>query len=322
MKKHVAKFLALTLVLTSVIVSSPSPMKVDVVSAATGESTTTPAKPATPSKTTTPGSTNVVVKDGDQVYTVVKGDMLWKIAKKFNLTLDQLLALNPQIKNKNTIFVGQKIIVGQKEEPVAAAPAPAKKLFHGFGEAANYRNFHGGILNITTASAIFDQDGKIVDLTWDVQEISATMFPGWADEKDTAAVATLKTSIDNKWQTKREILDGYGMKKAATSGKEWWEQLDYYETYFKGMTVAEVEAWVAKYTNPANKKPYNLANLGNGKLKEAEETLTKAAAEKLTDKEKAMLVDVTTSATMSLEDDHSFFISALKEAYNARNEIK
>lgn len=320
MKKHVAKFLTLTLVLTSVFVSSPSPMKVDVVSAATGESTTptttTPTKPTTPSKTTTTSSTNVVVKDGDQVYTVVKGDMLWKIAKKFNLTLDQLLALNPQIKNKNLIFAGQKIIVGQKAETVATAPVT--KYYHGFGEVANYRirGEKKDNLNLTTASVIFDQDGKIVSLTWDVMEVTYTLFPGWVDPNAEKSVKDeFKASIDNKWETKREELDEYGMKKSAVSGKEWWEQLDYYESFFKGMTVAEVEAWVEKYTD-ASKKPYKLAY--PEKLTDAD----KAAIANFTDKEKEMLVDVTTSATMSLQDDHSFFISALKEAYEARKEIK
>lgn len=45
-------------------------------------------------------------------YTVVKGDTLGKIARKNNLTLSELLALNPQIKNPNRIYPGQKIIVG------------------------------------------------------------------------------------------------------------------------------------------------------------------------------------------------------------------
>lgn len=323
MKKQVAKFLTLSLVVSSVIVSAPSPLKVDVVSAATNETTTTTTTTTTTKPTTTTTSTQVVVKEGDQVYTVVKGDVLWKIAKKFNLTLDELLKLNPQIKNKNLIFAGQKIIVGKKAAPVATTPATtttpttAKKLYHGFGELANYRFKGNGNLNITTASVIFDQDGKIVDLTWDVMEISDKIFAGWADPKlDSAAQAELKAKITADFETKREELDNYGMKKSAVSGKEWWEQLNYYESFFKGMTVSEVEAWVAKYTDPVNKRPYKLAY--PEKLTDADKT----AIANFTDKEKEMLVDVTTSATMSLQDDHSLFIDALKEAYAAREEIK
>jgi hypothetical protein len=48
----------------------------------------------------------------------------------------------------------------------------------------------------------------------------------------------------------------------------------------------------------------------------------KAATANFTAAEKQMLVDVTTSATMSLQDDHAHFMSALKEAYANRAEIK
>lgn len=51
-------------------------------------------------------------------YTVVKGDTLGKIARRNNMTLSQLLALNPQIKNPNFIRVGQKIVVGYNEKTV------------------------------------------------------------------------------------------------------------------------------------------------------------------------------------------------------------
>ena len=43
------------------------------------------------------------------------GDTLLKIAKRNNLTVDQLLAANKQIKNPNRIAVGDEIII-----PVAA----------------------------------------------------------------------------------------------------------------------------------------------------------------------------------------------------------
>lgn len=45
-----------------------------------------------------------------EYYTVVKGDNLTKIAKKYNTTVDELVRLN-NIKNKNLIYVGQKLRV-------------------------------------------------------------------------------------------------------------------------------------------------------------------------------------------------------------------
>lgn len=47
-------------------------------------------------------------------YTVVRGDNLTKIARKFDTTVAQLVAWN-NIKNPNLIIVGQKLIVGKKK---------------------------------------------------------------------------------------------------------------------------------------------------------------------------------------------------------------
>ena len=42
-------------------------------------------------------------------YTVRSGDTLWAIAARSNLTLSQLIALNPQIKNPNLIYAGDVV---------------------------------------------------------------------------------------------------------------------------------------------------------------------------------------------------------------------
>lgn len=42
-------------------------------------------------------------------YIVKKGDTLSKIALKYNTTVDNLLKLNPTIKNKNLIYINQRI---------------------------------------------------------------------------------------------------------------------------------------------------------------------------------------------------------------------
>lgn len=52
-------------------------------------------------------------------YTVVKGDTLSKIAVRNNITLAELLKLNPQIKNANLIYVGQVINLGNGVVKVA-----------------------------------------------------------------------------------------------------------------------------------------------------------------------------------------------------------
>lgn len=42
-------------------------------------------------------------------YTVRRGDTLWGIARANGMSLTALIALNPQIKNPNLIFVGEKV---------------------------------------------------------------------------------------------------------------------------------------------------------------------------------------------------------------------
>ena len=42
-------------------------------------------------------------------HTVVQGDTLWGISRKYGLSLDELLKLNPGIKNPNRIYVGEKV---------------------------------------------------------------------------------------------------------------------------------------------------------------------------------------------------------------------
>jgi LysM repeat protein len=51
-------------------------------------------------------------------YTVKRGDTLGGIAKQYNTTVATLLRLNPQIRNPNRLWVGQKISVpAQAEQP-------------------------------------------------------------------------------------------------------------------------------------------------------------------------------------------------------------
>ena len=44
-------------------------------------------------------------------HRVVKGDTMWALAKRYGLSLSELIALNPQIKNPNLIYVGQEVRV-------------------------------------------------------------------------------------------------------------------------------------------------------------------------------------------------------------------
>ena len=48
---------------------------------------------------------------GSVTHSVVGGDTLWGIARRYGVELEALLAANPGIKNPNLIYVGQKVVV-------------------------------------------------------------------------------------------------------------------------------------------------------------------------------------------------------------------
>lgn len=209
--------------------------------------------------------------------------------------------------------------------PAVTTPAPVvttivkevqKKLWHGTGMVPNYR-FRGGAkdnLNVTTASVVFDEAGRIVDLEWDVLEMTPTMFQ-WQPATITVAEQGPVNDAILAFESKRQEGFAYGMAKAALTKKEWFEQLDFYEEFFKGMTVTEVAMWFNKYTD-VNGRPYKLA------FPEKMTDADKAVVATFTEAEKQMLTDVTTSATMSLQDGHSYFIKALLKTWAGRVEVK
>ena len=47
----------------------------------------------------------------ENAYTVVSGDTLWGVAKRYGVTLEKLLQANPGIKNPNLIHPGDKVVI-------------------------------------------------------------------------------------------------------------------------------------------------------------------------------------------------------------------
>jgi LysM repeat protein len=316
MKKNIAKTLAVMLVLSSMIVFSPAAMQVSAMD-------TTPA-------------TNVKVDS--QVHVVVPGDMMWKIAQMHNLTLAQLMALNPQITTPGSIHVGQKINIGpMKTTPVVNNGVNKVKIYQGFGSTTAFRNGPGAdsenvpvySFNIAMAQATFDSEGRILSAYIDGYEVStpnydgASMphFSGWPDkqgynvtnhdtEKVTGVSVNTKESAAAEvkaWQTKRERGDSYHMNPA----NEWYKQMNFFQKFFVGKTVAELKEWYAKNTTAAG-RPIKAATV-------KQDEIDKLA--KLTAAEKAALADVVAGATMSISDAHGDFLGALEEAYNNRIEL-
>ena len=183
--------------------------------------------------------------------------------------------------------------------------------------------------NNVYAAVLFDEEGKVVAVYMDQMEVAtpnydgSTMphlsgFPGQAynnDENHDAVVdGTIEVTTDSflaeveSWQTKRERGDGYVMGTGC-----WYQQMDTFQTVFVGKTVEEINDWFVKYCSDRNGRPLKA---GSSNEQDA------AKYDALTAEEQAMLADVTSSATMSLNDSHGDLLTAIEKAYENRVEIE
>lgn len=212
------------------------------------------------------------------------------------------------------------------------------KVYQGVGQIPNFRVGPGkdkeGVqvysINYVTASGTFDKDGKIINLYVDGLEVSTPNydgesmphFSGWpgtpgynvtdhASEKVTGVSTNNNDTIAaevNGWKSKRERGDNYGMNPK----NDWYKQMNNYQKFFTGKTIAEVEQWFAKNVSDVTGRPLT---------EKATDPKDKEKLAKLTDAEKKALVDVTSGSTMSLKDGHGNFIGAIKKAYENRIEV-
>lgn len=212
------------------------------------------------------------------------------------------------------------------------------KVYQGLGKDTMFRVGPGKdekdvpvySFNYTTASVIFDKDGKIISADVDALEVSTpnysseTMphFSSWPGKEGYNVVdhetkkvtgvsdnslAAIQSEV-NGWKTKRERGATYGMNPR----NEWFKQMDNFEKFFVGKTVEEIEQIFKRTFSDVNGRPIK-ANSSNEKDKE------KYA--KLSAGDKTMLTDLTAGATMSIKDSHGDIINALKNAYENRVEV-
>ena len=211
-------------------------------------------------------------------------------------------------------------------------------LYHGLGIVSNGRQGPGTddqdvpvySFNTVAVQALFDGEGKIVALNVDQVEVAtpnydgASMpnfagYPGMGgynvdEDHDGKVDGVLEPTDDSfleevsSWQTKRERGSEYQLGSGT-----WTDEMNAYEQFFVGMTVDEVEAWFAANCSDANGRPLKITD------KSSDED--KAKFEALSEDEQAALVDLTSSATMSLQDAHGDILAAIRAAYDARKAI-
>lgn len=89
----------------------------------------------------------------------------------------------------------------------------------------------GSVSATTTMCAVtLDEEGKIVSASFDVVQSKGTF----------AADGALTCEPTAEPQTKNQLGAAYGMNKASSIGKDWFEQADALEAWCAGKTVAEV----------------------------------------------------------------------------------
>ena len=212
-----------------------------------------------------------------------------------------------------------------------ATSAAQDTLRHGLGMSAVGRLGPGTdsegnqvySFNVAFCSASFDKEGRVVHSLFDVMEVVTpncegtnlpqfSGFPGqggfakWDDAQGKVSGRTEDTEESYlaefaTWTTKRRQGDSYKLGKGS-----WAEEMDAFQRFFEGKTVDEIEAWYAKACSDVNGRPLTAESTQSGDA-------DKYAA--LTDEEKQSLVDLTTSATMSLRDPHGDLLTALRMAW-------
>ena len=132
-------------------------------------------------------------------------------------------------------------------------PAPAAEKYSvGLGYTAKYEWKAAtdwapamGQLDVTTAFAAFDKDGKVYDVRFDVVQVKVTAN---TDEGATEALKLQSALVDGSVQTKLELGSAYGMKDTSAEGglieggAEVNTQIEAFADYCAGKTVAEVIA--------------------------------------------------------------------------------
>ena len=85
--------------------------------------------------------------------------------------------------------------------------------------------------DIHVAAVTVDANGKIVSC-----KIDAIQVAGKVD-----GTGKLVTDVATKFQTKKELKEGYNMKGASPIGKEWYEQADAFEKWCVGKTLDDIK---------------------------------------------------------------------------------
>lgn len=112
-----------------------------------------------------------------------------------------------------------------------------------------------GLAQVDTvmAAVTFDSAGKILGVKIDNAQVKVNFDA-------TGKVTTDKTVAP---KTKVELGDEYGMKKASSIGREWYEQIAELEKWMVGKTVDQVNAMKVKKVDDSHPSVPDIADLSS-----------------------------------------------------------
>ena len=231
------------------------------------------------------------------------------------------------------VFAAIDNALGIEEAPAQAETVEAvtaSGLSHGIGVVSTPRLGPGkdaegvGVysFNEVIAYVIVDSDKRIVDLEVDIMEIITPNhdesndgdnfmagWPGQSYNSDAEGDGVIEGQLEEteeiftaellSWQSKRQKGSGYKMNSGT-----WEDEMNIFESFFKGKTVEEINAWFEKHCSGLNGRPLTAAST-------TEDDVAKYSA--LTDEEKAVN-DAVSGATMSVRDPHGDILGAIEKA--------
>lgn len=111
---------------------------------------------------------------GSDIYIVVAGDTLWDLAQWYGVTVDALLAVNPQIADSSLIRVGDRIVI-PPSNTTGGSPLPGRVVRIDFSRAGKLSAFD---------PRFFEQDGVVFPPQFCPVDVCSDWFVGWIQGDD------------------------------------------------------------------------------------------------------------------------------------------
>ncbi len=113
----------------------------------------------------TPGQVLIVRVESTPIrYTVKLGDTLWKISRRFGVTIEAIVSLN-NIADPNRIYVGQVLLIPSVVEPMPyPADVNAYLVVRGETDRALVQEVGPALTYVSVFSYTFESDGRLIGL--------------------------------------------------------------------------------------------------------------------------------------------------------------